>query len=69
MAKIQPIATEKVFVRLTAGQVAAVRALGQVWTQREPGQSHRWLHSDGSTNVSAVLRDVLASRIEGFHQL
>lgn len=69
MPKIPPIATEKVFVRLTAGQIQAVRGLGAVLAETDPKGTHRWLHPDGSTNVSAVLRWALALQISDFHQL
>lgn len=69
MAKIQPIATEKVFVRLTAGQADALRERGKALAETDPHGTHRWLHPDGSVNVSAVLRWALALQIQGFNQL
>lgn len=67
--KIQPAVTEKVFVRLTAGQMEAVRNLGTALAETDPLGTHRWLHRDGSVNVSAVLRHALALQVQGFHQL
>lgn len=67
--KIKPLVTEKVFVRLTPGQMEAVRNWGVLCAEIDPRGTHRWLHADGSTNVSAVLRYALALHIPNFDQL
>lgn len=67
--RIKPTRTEQVFVRITAGQRAALVRLGEDLCRESPAESYRWRNADGEVNISAVVRDVIAARLPGWQQL
>lgn len=66
--RIKPVRTEQVFVRITAGQRAALVELGEDLCRESPAESYRWRGPDGEINISAVVRAAISARIPGWQQ-